>query len=170
MQDRDLSGQKILVVEDNFHFRKLLVTILGHIGVAEIREASDGREALEILKTFAADLAIIDWKMDGMDGLECVRRIRRDEETGTRRIPVLMVTGYDENQVMERARDAGANDILVKPISPRGLMRSLGQVIEAPNAFIETEDYVGPDRRRLKAAFEGTEKRYAEPEGLPQGS
>ncbi len=162
MPDRDLTGLRILVVEDNFHFRKLLVTILDHIGVKEVREADEGREGLRILGDFAADLAIIDWKMDGMDGLECVRRIRRGGNGGARRIPVLMVTGYGDDEMADRARDAGANDLLVKPISPRSLMRHLNGVLDRPGAFIETDAYVGPDRRRLAAEFDGGERRDAE--------
>ena len=159
MPDVDLRELRILIVEDNAHFRTLLRTILQHLGVKEIREAPDGQSALRTLDEFPADLAVVDWKMDGMDGLECIRRIRRGENSDTRHIPVLMVTGYGEDPMPQQARDAGANDLLVKPISPKSLMKSLYEVLLRPGQFIETRAYVGPDRRKLEERFNGTERR-----------
>ena len=159
MANVDLRELRILIVEDNVHFRTLLRTILQHLGVKEIRETSDGSEALRMLEDFPADLAIVDWKMDGMDGLECIRRIRRDGNPETRHIPVLMVTGYGDDPMPAQARDAGANDLLVKPISPKSLMKSLYDVLLRPGAFIETNAYVGPDRRKLEGEFDGSERR-----------
>ncbi|CCQ74043.1 Putative chemotaxis protein CheYIII [Magnetospira sp. QH-2] len=161
MVDGNLQGLNILIVEDNIHFRTLLTTILKHGGVSEIREVDNGDDALEVLQGFNADLAIVDWKMEGMDGLECVRRIRRDTplEAEWRKIPVLMVSSKAGGTLPAMARDAGVNDLLPKPISPRTLIGALIEVLERPTAFIDSSAYVGPDRRRIQQDFGGMEKR-----------
>lgn len=159
MTQRDLHDLKILIVEDNIHFRTLLLTILWHLGIRDIREVSDGQSALEMLEDYDADLTIVDWKLEGIDGLETIRRIRQSSEEGIRRIPVLMVTGYGEDPLPAQARDAGANHFLVKPISPKSLMKSVFAVLREPTTFIETPAYVGPDRRKLEESFSGLERR-----------
>jgi len=80
------------IVEDNVHFRTLIHSILQALGVTSLEEARDGSEALEVLGDQMPDLVILDWKMDGMDGVECVRQIRA--LSGPNRfVPIIMVTG-----------------------------------------------------------------------------
>ncbi|GAB6053163.1 response regulator [Magnetospira thiophila] len=164
MYDKDFRDRKVLIVEDNIHFRTLLKTILSFAGVKAIQEAEDGLEALEILQDFPADVAIVDWNMERMDGLEFVRHVRREpSHQPRRRIPVLMVTGNGGTPCYTAARDAGVNDLLQKPISPKTLMKALGDVMDDAMAFIDTAAYVGPDRRRFQMDFGGMEKRQVAP-------
>ncbi|NQV46784.1 MAG: response regulator [Rhodospirillaceae bacterium] len=161
MSDFDIVTTKVLIVEDNLHFRTLIRTILQALGVETVEEARDGAEALDVLTSFDADLAIIDWKMDGLDGLECVRRIRSEEDSSNRYLPIIMVTGYTEDSLAREARDVGVNDFLSKPISARSLMSRIISVLENEQEFIETESYFGPDRRRLQAKYNGDERRVS---------
>ncbi len=144
----DVRQKKILIVEDNVHFRILILSILEALGIENTEEARDGSEAIEVLKTFCADLAIIDWKMDGVDGVECIRRIRTGEGSPNRFLPVLMVTGFTEETLADDARNAGANGFLSKPISAKSLLSRMVEVLGNSNPFISTENYFGPDRRR----------------------
>ena len=148
MSDVDISQVNVLIVEDNLHFRTLMRTILQALGVEIVEEARDGAEAMEVLASFDADLAIIDWKMDGVDGVECVRRIRNGEDNVNKFLPIIMVTGYTDEKLARQARDAGVSDFLSKPISPKSLLSRIVSVISSDLAFVESETYFGPDRRR----------------------
>lgn len=156
----EFSHLKVLVVEDNLHFRNLVRSILGALGVPTIEEARDGAEAIEVLNSFKADLAIVDWKMDGVDGIECVRRIRAGSAASNRDLPMIMVTGYTEPGLLRAAQDAGVDDVLAKPISAKSLMSRIMSVMEKRRPFIASDDFVGPDRRRAEHAFDGSERRW----------
>jgi two-component system, chemotaxis family, chemotaxis protein CheY len=159
MSDFNASGINVLIVEDNLHFRTLIRTILQTVGFENVEEARDGAEAFEVLSSFEAHLAIIDWKMDGQDGLECVRRIRTDEDSPNKFLPIIMVTGYTEESLAKAARDVGVNDFLGKPISAQSLMSRIVSVFENKRDFIDSADYFGPDRRRGQEEFLGEERR-----------
>ena len=100
MAEFDISRMNILIVEDNLHFRTLIRTILQTLGVESVEEARDGAEAFEVLLSFDADLAIIDWKMDGQNGLDCVRRIRNDEDSPNRFLPMLRLISGSSHTYM----------------------------------------------------------------------
>lgn len=161
-EEFDISGLSILIVEDNVHFRTLLRSILQALGVEDIEEARDGSEAIEVLKSYPADMVIVDWKMDGIDGVECVRLIRADAENPNRFLPIIMVTGYTEKKLVQSAKDAGVNDFLAKPISARSLLSRITSVISEKRLFVDSETYFGPDRRRHQINFSGAERRSHE--------
>lgn len=159
MSNLDVSEINVLIVEDNLHFRTLIRTILQTIGFGNVEEARDGAEAFEVLSSFDADLAIIDWKMDGLDGLECVRRIRTDEDSPNKFLPIIMVTGYTEDSLAKAAREVGVNGFLGKPISAKSLMSRIVSVFEDKRDFIDSPNYFGPDRRHSQQEFKGGERR-----------
>jgi CheY-like chemotaxis protein len=85
----------------------------------EVREASDGTEAISMLETEQFDLAILDVMMPGVDGIEVCRHIR--SQPGTQSMPVLVFTSLSSDKDVERARLAGANHLITKPFSLPGL-------------------------------------------------
>lgn len=154
----DITTLNILLVEDNVHFRTLIRSILQALGMEQLTEAQDGIEALEILGEQNFDLVILDWKMEGMDGVECVRQIR--ELSGAcAQVPIIMVTGYTETRLKREARDAGVNDFLGKPISPQSLLNRIVSVVENPRPFYRSDDFFGPDRRSKDKPYDGVERR-----------
>lgn len=155
---------KILVVDDNPHMRKLVIAILQAFGVAENLEAPSGEKAWAMLRETNPDIIVLDWVMDGMSGIDLVRMIRTDPASANPFVPVIMLTGYTQADRVERARDAGINEFLAKPVSPKALMSRLVSVIEQPRPFVRTGGYFGPCRRRR-----GTEI-YAGPERRSGGS
>ncbi|MHA1598212.1 MAG: response regulator [Alphaproteobacteria bacterium] len=158
----DIGKVSILIVEDNLHFRTLIRTILQALGFENIEEARDGAEALEVLSSFEADLAIIDWKMDGVDGLECVRRIRTEPDEATKFLPIIMVTGYTGDSLAKQAMDVGVNDFLGKPVSAKSLMSRIISVLGDARPFIQSDNFFGPDRRRDGVEYEGGERRIGQ--------
>ena len=85
---------KILVVDDNAHMRKLVVTILQAFGVIQIFEAESGDRAWHILRESNPDVILLDWVMEGMSGLDLIQMIRTNPQTPNPFVPVIMLTGH----------------------------------------------------------------------------
>lgn len=156
-----LNGEalKVMVVEDNQHFRLLIRTVLQTLGITQVEEAQDGAAALARLHHFAADFVIVDWKMDPMDGIAFSHHIRKSPDSSNPTLPIIMVTGYSEPALLAEARDAGVNEFLTKPISAKGLVGRITSVITTPRPFVRSDSYFGPDRRRRQLPFSGPEQR-----------
>ena len=154
----DVAQLNLLLVEDNVHFRTLMRKVLQALGVEKLEESEDGIEALEVLQTQTPDLVIVDWKMDGMDGVEFVKEIR-SLEGPNRFIPIIMVTGYTEERLRTTASNAGVSGFLGKPISPKSLLGRIVDVMENPRPFYDTSDFFGPDRRYTNQKFDGKDLR-----------
>ncbi len=139
---------KILLVDDNPHMRMLLTQILRAIDVRYIHEASDGAEALQVMRQTNVDIVFTDLTMQPLDGIDFVRLLRNSPDSPNQMAPVIMITGHSTVRRIAEARDAGVNEILAKPVTARGVLSRIGEVIENPRAFVRTGDYFGPDRRR----------------------
>jgi len=116
-------AKRILVVEDNLDNRRILVYRLKRIGEFEIVEASNGEEALAIVRQSPPpDLVFMDLKMPVMDGWEATRQIRKLE--GGERIPIIALTAQAMAGDEQKALAAGCDDYLAKPIVDLGVVRS----------------------------------------------
>lgn len=124
---------RILVVDDRVENRELLVTLLGY-GHHELWEASDGEEALELVRRHRPDLVITDVLMPTMDGYELVRQLRADPEIA--RTAVIFCTAYyHEGEARNLARACGVSHLLTKPIDPRLVLRVVDEALGlAPSA------------------------------------
>jgi two-component system chemotaxis response regulator CheY len=139
---------RVLIVEDNQHMRSLLRTLLNSIGIRDIAEAGNGGTALNVLREKKCDLILSDLAMKPMDGLEFSRIVRTSEKSPNPFVPIIMITGHTERHRVEQARDAGITEFLAKPITAQSLFSRLAEIMERPRAFVRTEAYFGPDRRR----------------------
>jgi len=156
---------KIMVVDDNQHMRKLVVTILQAFGVFQTSEAADGDRAWAMLREAQPDVLFLDWQMDGMNGLELAKLIRTSSQSPNPLVPIIMLTGHTQIDHVRQARDAGVNEFLAKPVTVRAIMSRLVAVIEHPRAFVRTQAYFGPCRRRRAIGeYRGPERRAAEVE------
>ncbi|MCP5179608.1 MAG: phosphate regulon transcriptional regulator PhoB [Pseudomonadales bacterium] len=109
----------ILIVEDDPDIRGMLVFNLTRAGFA-VWEAASAEEALTRLDRLLPSLAIIDWMLPRMSGVELSRRLRHDEHT--RDLPIIMLTARGEEADKLRGYDSGIDDYLTKPFSPRELV------------------------------------------------
>lgn len=163
----DFDALQILVVDDNAHMRAILCAVLRGVGVTRIREAPDGSEALRSLRDFEADVAIVDFSMEPIDGVEFTRIVRTSDDSPNPYLPILMVTGHAERARVMEARDAGVTEFVVKPITARAILDRIGAIIYRPRPFVRSPDYFGPCRRRqVDPDWEGPWRR-AEDEGGP---
>jgi two-component system, OmpR family, KDP operon response regulator KdpE len=108
--------KNILVVDDEAQITRVLKTTLSSQGYG-IRTASDGEEALQLMKGWAPDLVVTDLRMPNVDGLELCRRIRMES-----RIPIIVLSVKGEETIKVEALDAGADDYITKPFSVNELL------------------------------------------------
>jgi two-component system, chemotaxis family, chemotaxis protein CheY len=139
---------KALIVEDNGHMRTLLRELMHSVGIREISEAPNGETALRVMSERKCDLILSDMAMAPMDGIAFTRHLRTSETSPNRFVPIIMVTGHTEKHRVEAARDAGVTEFLAKPITPHNLYSRITEIVERPRAFVRTENYFGPCRRR----------------------
>jgi CheY-like chemotaxis protein len=152
---------KVLVVDDSAPMRKLVAEILHAFGVTTIFESPDAERAWSMLREFCPDVLILDWQMEGMSGIELVKKIRTSGDSANPFVPVIMLTGHTHIDRVREARDAGVNEFLAKPVSVKGILTRLVSVIENPRPFVRTKDYFGPCRRRRTDEYRGPERRSA---------
>jgi two-component system, chemotaxis family, chemotaxis protein CheY len=146
-----LNALHVLVVDDNAHMRSIVVAILRGIGIGTVKEATDGADALDVMRNGVPDLVICDLNMSPVDGLEFSQMIRTAPDSPYPFVPIIMMTGHTERSKVSAARDAGVNEVLAKPISARGLLDRIVSVIDRPRPFVKTANYTGPCRRRTTA-------------------
>lgn len=151
---------QILLADDNQHMRAITSTILASAGFRRIREVGDGAEAIEALRTWPADLAIVDFNMFPLDGVEFTRLVRNSPDSANPYLPIIMMTGHSERTRVYEARDAGVTEFIVKPITAKAVLDRIHAVIFKPRPFVKSDTYFGPCRRRVaKAGYAGPWRR-----------
>ncbi|MCI0342336.1 MAG: response regulator transcription factor [Planctomycetales bacterium] len=143
----------LLVVDDDPDMLGLLAYNLGRAGMS-VLTASDGEKALALARTRKPDLVLLDLMLPGMDGIAVCRALRKASETsGT---PIIMLTARaDENDVVE-GLEAGADDYVTKPFSPREViarvktvLRRAGAAARSPSGRLVREDVeIDPERHQ----------------------
>lgn len=144
----DYSSLKILLIEDNQHMRSIVTAILKGSGIRNIMEAHNGADGLEKLRQYPADIALVDFNMNPIDGVEFTTELRNAPNSTNPYLPIVMITGHSERARVIQARDSGVNEFVVKPLTARALLSRINSVIMRPRPFIRCRTYFGPDRRR----------------------
>src|SRR5437763_8968085 len=113
---------KVLLVDDHTLVRKGLAEVLrGVVRDAEVTEASDADEAVEILPRTPHDVALVDIRMPGRDGIELLREIRSTWSS----LPVIILTSFDNGEYVKTALSEGAAGYLLKDASPEDLAQAI---------------------------------------------
>ena len=144
-----LAHIKIVIVDDEHYMRKVVRTMLMGIGVRTIYEAADGPEGLELIRTMAPDLVIVDWEMPGLDGAGFVRMVRSPQTFPYPDVPIIMLTGHGERSRVIEALKIGVNEFLLKPVSSKALQDRLVAVLTKPRKSVQSGNYYGPVPRNL---------------------
>ncbi len=131
-------SKKLLLADDSVTIQKVVELVLADEGF-EIRNASDGQEALEILKEFRPDIVLADVEMPKMNGYQLCEKIKSDPET--KDIPVILLAGAFEPIDEELLQDVKANDYLVKPFESEELISKINALLaEREMATEESEE------------------------------
>ena len=165
MAKLDFRELKILVIDDSRDMQLIIKSILHELGVKYIRVVSDAALGFQELQSFPADLIIVDWYMEPLDGLDFVRLVRKAKDSRNPYVPIIMLTGFTEHHRVAEARDAGVNEYLAKPVSVQSVAARIASLIDNPRPFIRTKKYFGPCRRRREQGVPRgmTERRIADP-------
>lgn len=111
---------RVVIAEDEAIIRLDLKETLEEEGYLVVGETGRGDKAVDLVREHRPDLAILDIKMPGMDGLEAARHITKDRICG-----VLVLTAFSQREIIEEARDAGALAYLVKPFQKSDLIPAI---------------------------------------------
>ena len=140
---------KILVVDDDLALSDVLAFAIRRAGF-EVSSAHDGLSALELFSKEAADLIVLDWNLPKLDGLEVCLRLRAQSD-----VPIIMLTVRDSDENVIAALDAGADDYIVKPFSPRQLIARLRALLRRASKEAQESLQAGllvfdPERREVR--------------------
>jgi DNA-binding response OmpR family regulator len=145
----DLAVLKILVVDDQVFQRRLITETLRSAGRVQVEHVESVEQALLALGYVQPDILIADWDVAGGQGLALVTRVRAGEAgDGFKALPVIMVAAQGSMSAVERARNAGIDELVVRPFSTTTLWKRVNEVRARRRDFIESTRYTGPCRRR----------------------
>jgi two-component system chemotaxis response regulator CheY len=124
-----------MVIDDSRAMRLILKRIAGQLGF-EVSEAANGKEALDLLAAAQStpELALVDWNMPEMNGLEFVTAVRADPRY--RAMTLMMVTTEGEQSQIVRALAAGAHEYVIKPFTPDAIVEKLALLGLVPNGAV----------------------------------
>ncbi|TFW15324.1 response regulator [Brevundimonas intermedia] len=143
-----LRSLNVLLVDDNQNMRAIAAAVLHSADIRNVHEAAEGATAFDLLRRHPIDLAIVDFNMFPLDGVEFTRLVRTSPDSPNTFLPIIMMTGHSERTRVYEARDAGVTEFIVKPLTAKAVLDRINAVIMRPRAFIKADDYVGPCRRR----------------------
>jgi CheY-like chemotaxis protein len=171
----DLSGFRVLIIDDSKFIAELQASSLIEMGVGQVMSARDGSAAKDKIidhnsaqSALNIDVVIADWLMPEFSGLELLKWIRGHKSETIRFMPVIICSAYANYSIVEESRDNGATEVLVKPVSAQKLARRILHVIDNPRPFIKTADFFGPDRRRKQLPYKGPERRVNKDSNMVQ--
>ena len=137
---------RVVIAEDEAIIRLDLKEILEEEGYEVVGETGRGDQAIELVRDLRPDLAILDIKMPGMDGLTAARTI-----AGDRLAAVLILTAFSQHDLVEQARDAGALAYLVKPFQKSDLMPAIEMALGRFEQIVALEHENANLAERLEA-------------------
>ncbi len=155
---------EVLIADPDTRLARLVRYVLEDFGFRHIHTARSGMEAIELLRHKAIDFVIAEWPLEPAPSINFVHHIRHMEEEALRDIPIILLTARAEQHDVERARDSGVTEFVVKPFTASTLSHRITQVIDHPRAFVISRDFIGPERRRHAASQEADKRRLSEAE------
>jgi response regulator NasT len=144
-QEQTATRQRIVIADDESLIRLDLREMLTELGYDVVGEAGDGRNALDLARKLRPDLVIMDIKMPGVDGIAAAEELTREKIA-----PVVLLTAYSDQGLVDRAKDAGVVGYVVKPFRQTELLPVIELSIARFDEFRALEREVGD----LKEALE----------------
>lgn len=148
----------ILVVEDEQAIAEMIMASLEMAGY-QVKRAANGQVAYQMILEQAPDLILADWMMPMMSGLELTKRLKREEKTAE--IPIILLTAKSDENDKINGFDAGVDDYVVKPFSPRELLARIRAVLRRGHVDTEGKGLSAGnmvlDRSAKKATIAGSE-------------
>ncbi len=158
----------ILLLDNSAQVTNLFKNMLREFGFNNVYVANNGFQGVKILREVKINLIITDWdlKLTGenrqisnvishmdilpLSGVDFVKRLRQSPSSPNPLIPIIMFADTVETMQLVAARDAGADEICIKPLSAEELCKRIVAVIDKPRIFVTAKTYKGPCRRQQK--------------------
>ncbi len=142
--------RRILIIDDDRDFRFLIAETLKKLGF-EIKEASDGKEALSIINNWLPDLITLDINMPRIDGIEFLLQMR--SELRIIDTPVVVISSNSDEETMVQAYAVGATDFIVKPFSPGVMVMKISNLLtlnHVKNEYKDMQDDLKIEKNKLE--------------------
>lgn len=143
----NLRKARALLVDDNPQSLELLSQVLAGFRLDQLTSCLCADEARSLIAREQFDLILIDYAMPGEDGLQLAHHIRSDPSLPNQTTPIVILHGYTPAEMVRKARDAGANMIIRKPVVPAVLLSRIEWIARNTRPFVDSTAYRGPDRR-----------------------
>lgn len=137
----------VLVADSSPYLSTIIRGILRGFGTNKVIEVKNSIDALRTLSVQKIDILLCDTYLPPHGGLSLTRAIRSRADNENRVMPILVMTSDTRETTIREARDAGANMVIAKPISPASLYDRLVWIALTPRQFVDAPTYFGPDRR-----------------------
>jgi signal transduction histidine kinase/CheY-like chemotaxis protein len=154
----ELRGMKVLVVDDNATSRSIFQEMLESFSF-EVSLAASAKEGIAELESASKDkpfeLVIMDWKMPGMDGIEASKQIK-DHKSLSKIPPIIMVTAYGREEVMQKAEQVGLEGFLLKPVSASmlfdAIMEAFGEAVPETSRVAQKHEQEAEALKHIRGA------------------
>jgi len=124
----DFSMISFLIIDDQPYARRMIRSMLGGFGSREIYESANGAEALEQVRAFRPSIIITDLVMPVFDGARFIS-VMKAPMSPAQKIPVIVLSGYLTKTATLAVRESGAEELLVKPVSPKALHDHISRIV-----------------------------------------
>jgi len=169
MDAPELKDVRVLIVDSRPYSAQLLRGILDVLGVQRIAWANSTDAALGLMRAECFDAVFLDEAARPANPVSFALAVRRDTRVLDPMVPVILVSGAPRRRHVELTRDAGANDLIARPVSPETVRKKLIAVTKPVRSFIATDSFVGPDRRHTPRPYAGEERRHRKPRKFKLG-
>jgi DNA-binding response OmpR family regulator len=143
----NLKNVTSLIVDRDRYTRGLIAQMLRGFGMEPPMCVDNGEEAKSLLKESQPDIIFVEGDLSDMPSADLLGWIRRQSKSPLRFVPLIVMSGYTQLRMIATARDGGAHIIVRKPVSPQALFERILWVSRHARPFLETDSYIGPDRR-----------------------
>lgn len=155
---------RFLVCDDNTFTRRLVADVLAGAGFEKVEFATDGVDLLKHTVEFQPTIVITSSRIPGLSGLEFTRMIRSGYGSVNRALSIIVMTDTPTQNFLSAAREAGVDEMLVRPFNGAALLTRVEAVLLRPRRFVESVGYVGPcRRRRMVDEYGGPMRRFTDP-------
>ena len=140
----DFASISFLIVDDQPFTRRLVRTMLHGFGSREVYESATGAEALELARSTMPNIIITDLIMPDLNGLRFIKMMKAPSSP-TSRIPIIVLSGYLTKTATLAINESGADELLVKPVSPKALYEHVSRIVlrksqaNPPMAFVQNQ-------------------------------
>ena len=148
MPDYDYSLVDAAIIDTQSNTQRVLREVLARLGMKRAETYGSVRDAADMATAATPDLILLDIDGEEAEALRLIRRLRNEPDTRNPYACIVATTWQPTPLLVMRVTNAGADDLLVKPVSPKQVQERLAALIESRKKFVVTADYTGPDRRK----------------------